>query len=471
MIAFPRILARDVRAMCRRVFGSSACRELWLRLVTTDRELRIQAVAPDTALEYRVAENFKPGELLVPFDFMEACQASDNDLVSFTTAGNGVRALWCDRGVPWQRNAGKPSKKLSAFPGPVSETVANEPGFRQALCDVAACTDTENSRYALGCVQLDGERGQIAATDGRQLIVQTGYRFPWTESLLVRPNKGLWARELPPDAPVLVGRSKPWVSFSIGSWSIWQREQEGRFPQFADLVRDPARATSTLTIDPNDVAFALEAIEHLPAKAEPNRPVAFDLNGEVLVRAQPTDGSPAAELLLARSHCTGEPVKLVANRTFVSRALSMGLTNVAFYGNESLALAYDATRRYLFMPLDGETSVRQGQELVRISSLDAGHHQLRKRHTASSPAAVTIATTSTPTTPKEPVLNNSHSKNLPATAAKSESVIEQAVALRASLHDALTRTNELVRTLKHQQRHSKLVESTLQSLKQLQVAG
>jgi hypothetical protein len=49
--------------------------------------------------------------------------------------------------------------------------------------------------------------------------------------------------------------------------------------------------------------------------------------------------------------------------------------------------------------------------------------------------------------------------------------IEQAVALKVSLRETLSATNELIRTLKRQKKQSRLVASTLQSLKELQVAG
>ena len=48
------------------------------------------------------------------------------------------------------------------------------------------------------------------------------------------------------------------------------------------------------------------------------------------------------------------------------------------------------------------------------------------------------------------------------------SVLEQAHALRSVLRDALTKTNELVLSIKRHKRKSRLVESTLASLRQLQ---
>ena len=49
--------------------------------------------------------------------------------------------------------------------------------------------------------------------------------------------------------------------------------------------------------------------------------------------------------------------------------------------------------------------------------------------------------------------------------------IEQAIALRDALRESVNKTNELIRSLKRQKQQSRLVASTLASLKQLQQAG
>ena len=45
------------------------------------------------------------------------------------------------------------------------------------------------------------------------------------------------------------------------------------------------------------------------------------------------------------------------------------------------------------------------------------------------------------------------------------------MALKQSLRETLTQTSELIRTLKRQKKQSRLVDSTLKSLKELQQAG
>ena len=72
--------------------------------------------------------------------------------------------------------------------------------------------------------------------------------------------------------------------------------------------------------------------------------------------------------------------------------------------------------------------------------------------------------------PKTNTNGNGRKSTVPTAATEGESIspIEQAEALRDSLKDALDKTRDLVRVLKRQKKQSRIVESTLASLRQLQ---
>ena len=67
-----------------------------------------------------------------------------------------------------------------AFPAVPNEFTMNRVGLLQALHEASEVTDADSHRFALGCLQLSKD-GNINATDGRQLLVQQGFNFPWTE--------------------------------------------------------------------------------------------------------------------------------------------------------------------------------------------------------------------------------------------------------------------------------------------------
>jgi hypothetical protein len=62
--------------------------------------------------------------------------------------------------------------------------------FLQCLAHAIEVTDEASIRYSLGCVQLDGRDGTMAATDGGHMVRFDGFDFPWkSEAVLVRKSR------------------------------------------------------------------------------------------------------------------------------------------------------------------------------------------------------------------------------------------------------------------------------------------
>ncbi len=75
----------------------------------------------------------------------------------------------------------------------------------KALDDAMHIVSTTAIRYATDKIQLRGQSGEIAATDGGQLLWQSGFQFPWTDDVLVPRLKVFDCTELFGDT-VAIGR-------------------------------------------------------------------------------------------------------------------------------------------------------------------------------------------------------------------------------------------------------------------------
>ncbi len=53
------------------------------------------------------------------------------------------------------------------------------------LVTAVTCCDQESSRYALGCIQLRCQFGELTATDGRQIYLHGGWNLPFEDQLLI----------------------------------------------------------------------------------------------------------------------------------------------------------------------------------------------------------------------------------------------------------------------------------------------
>ena len=124
----------------------------------------------------------------LPLEAPGDVQGRDEGAVTLEAAGPGRTLLsWADRGIPRSRSyAVTPMENLATFPElpdrfePVPATLLD------ALVEAGGTTDADSTRYALGCLALRGDSSDLAATDGRQLLLQGGFAWPWVGTVLVR---------------------------------------------------------------------------------------------------------------------------------------------------------------------------------------------------------------------------------------------------------------------------------------------
>ena len=469
MIEITRALVRQLRTVFQRAVGR-ATRAHAGPLVffhAGPEGLNIRAAGPDTSIEYHLAGSFEPALFAVPLSVLAECEGRKDDPVRIEAKGkNKLHVQWQDGGVPRCKEItiGKlPAESFPAKPDTMSDV---EPRILTALRDAIEISDPESSRYALGCLQLSGSSGKMSATDGRQLLVQSGYQFPWPGDLLV-PASGVFAsRELPADQPVRLGRTEKHVTLSTGPWTIHLAiNQDGRFPKLDDVIPPVALAVARLEISPHDGEFLTDTLKRLPRDDAQNNAVTLDLNGQVIVRARAEGESQPTEVILSNSSLAGEPIRVNTNRKYLARAARLGFCDVCLYEKGNAVLAHDQRRQYLWMLLSSEGIIRPADNALRIESpvstkrSSIPHNRIKEPNVTQSNSTTAAA----PAAATKPV-----KRHRPA---NTKTTVEQAIALRDALHAAARQANELARSLKRQRRQNKIVETTLASLKQLQAAG
>ncbi len=361
------------------------------------------------------------------------------------------------------------------------EFASNEPELLIALRDVMETTDKNANRYALNCVQWKG-RGSIAATDGHQLLVQSGFVFGWSEDVLMEASDVFASRELPRDQPVQIGKTANWVTVQAGAWTIHHAiQKEGRFPDLDRVIPAASAVVTRMQLDADDAEFLSERIERLPADDTPERPVTVDLNGSVAIRARQDDNSPLTELVLSRSRRIGPELRVQTNREFLARALDLGFTDFGFASSEAPCVCTDATRTYVWQMLDPQSALAASSDAQRIASPVAStsaRPSLSDRRSAprSQPPSSKEQRLSTSNGSSGPVNRlppSSGAATIPVTSSSSpvpasNDLISQAEQVRDSLRTTLLNVTTLISVARQQRRQSRLMKTTLASLKQLQ---
>ncbi len=366
------------------------------------------------------------------------------------------------------------------------------PELLKALADATATTDAESSRYALCCIQLSGPAGKIVATDGRQLLVQRGFEFPWEEELLVPGSRVFGSAQLAADSPVLVGKTDEWFVLQASQWTFWSKiNKDGRFPTVENHIQNPEVAVASVELPPSDRVFLAENLPHMPGGDILQSPVTLDLNGTVAVRARGQDAENIMEIVLTGATRHGEPIRMMTDRRYLARAAKLGFERLHIFGDKQPMLAADENRRYVWAVLDAKSCIEPAENMTRIESpvpgraanVDPPHSpSIRSNNTPMPRSSTTNTNTSNGTdngngtdtsNGKAHAASNGHGNGNGHARSGSDSTqasgaIEQVIALRTTLRETAVQATELVRLLKAEKRQTRQLRSALSSLRELQ---
>ena len=378
MIALPRALARQFRVFLRHCLQPPGPREPpLLRLQVGPQGLELAARQQECTLLYRQAGSFPPEALVFRADLLADIEGKDGT-VTLVASGDGKgEARWNDGGVPRVRpfDLATPDK-MPELPEPPARLKPLEPSFLSALAEAARTTARDGVRFALTRIQMQGRRGQLVATDGRQLLVQSGFTLPWSEDVLIPVLPLFISRDLPNDGPVAIGRTAYHVSLRIGPWLFHlEIDASGHFPNAETVIPRMDAMVSRLHLSEDDARFLVHVLPRLPGSKKHLAPLTLDLGKQVILRAGADDAPPVSEVVLSGSSCQGPPVRVACNRHFLRRVVQLGFRELLIRNATTPLLCRDDTRTYLFMPLDG--ALPPAADAVRIVSGETESAALR----------------------------------------------------------------------------------------------
>ncbi|MBN2579367.1 MAG: hypothetical protein JXB10_10280 [Pirellulales bacterium] len=474
-----RRLAGQLRTVFRRALGNFRTPGPAVCFTGGLEGLSVRVSSAEVAAAYHLPPAVQPAETLwLPFEFLADCEGKTDEPVRLEAGGKGrVTAHWRDGSVPQAvRYERAEPKGKEDFPGVPAKLAENPPGLLAALHEASETTDPDAIRYALGHIQLCGRDGSIRATDGRQLLVQAGFTFPWKDDLLIPRTKLFGCRELVQDQPVQIGRSDDWLGLRVGPWTFHLRiNRDGRFPETDRHIPKIAEVTTRCRFAPADTQFLAGALPKLPCNDEQNLPVTVDCNGSVIIRAKGEVGGRPTECVLSNSTYEGQPVRLNANRKYLARALGLGLRELQVVSPQTAFVCRDETRSFTWMPLDPESAIAPCKNALRsCSPLAAAEPTTPYPRTERKNPTVSESKPTPPAKANGQAGANGHARKMAARKADQQEVtnlIEQAEALRTVLRDMMLKTNELVKNLKHHRYKTKAIASTLASLRQLKTIG
>lgn len=487
LITISRQLVKHLRGVFRRMLPRSPSKQDQTVQFLGDRDgLRVRLQTRLGAVEYHLAGATQAESIAVTLDALSACEGTrPGEQVALEARGSDIVLRWEDRSVPRSiiAEAQRAGPDAPALP---TQFAANLPRLLTALKDAMDTTEQNPRRYALHCIQLRGRDGGLIATDGGQVLQQTGFDLPWSDEALVPRSNVLASRDLPMDQPVEIGRTDNHVVLRIGPWTLWLNiEKNGRFPNTDSIIPDVATATTQLALHEGDVEYLLDVMPRLPSDDDTNDPVTLDLNGRVAMLAKAIGDSPITQVVLSNSRRTGAELRWQTNRKFLARAMRLGFREVCLHGAESPVVCRDEHRVYVWALLEADKALSPTDNMVPLISpvstvaaiaqrhrIPAArrHHQPSERtpnRMSHNRIAATLAGTNQPAngTAQPRVESNDPAADQSTSFG---AVLREAESVKTSLRAAHSQVTRLIAALKRHRRQAKLTQATLASLKQLQ---
>jgi hypothetical protein len=379
MITISRSLMRELKTVFSRGLGIITSRQTGppVEFLVDQHGLQIRTRNQQVALEYRLpVEGLESQHIVTPFGLLRCCHGTKSDPVHLQVEHEKILAEWQDAGIP--QSIEYPLVECEGFPELPDRLECNESRLMVALGDACETSTTDSARYALDHLQLRGSEGKVISTDGRQLLIQDGFQFPWEGEFLVPANRLLCSRELRRGKSVEVGRTTEWVTLRSGPWTIWLRiNEQARFPDVMELVNQGPENVATLQIPDEDAEFICSALKPKPFHKGDSEKVTLDLNGEITVCAR--EAEQQRDFVLCRSERSGESLRINTSRHYFRRALQLGFREIDLSGKDTPACCREGHRTYIWALLTQADAVQPQSDAVRIESTSVSHQPTQTR--------------------------------------------------------------------------------------------
>jgi hypothetical protein len=330
MITLPSAECRELSEVFRRLGRGRVQTDVVLEWTAGRDGLTLQAVGPEVAVRHRTPGRRPEARGTGSLDSLAIPNGSTESNLTLR---------------PDPRRSSKP------FPEEPKRFTPVAPGLWAALAAAASATAREaESRFVLNRIQLRGGRQAIVASDSKQLLVQTGFAFPWSDDVLV-PSSDIFAAlagRTPPETAVARTPGHVWIR--SGPWTVALTiDSGGRFPDVDPLLVRAEKPGSELIVGEADRTRLVREIPRLPGGRAESRSVTIDLAGPAVRAGEP--GASAMSVEMSQSRVQGRRMAVTCDRSYLLAALKLGFTRMSVSTAEQPLVWRDDQRTYLFLPL------------------------------------------------------------------------------------------------------------------------
>jgi hypothetical protein len=460
MIQLPCREAGRFRALARRcVVGRPRGPSPPVRIVRSRDGLTLSASFGQIALSLRMPRPDADGndgefDKYIPFAVLEAAEGGGAEIatVEFDPSGK-IRCRTATRGrvreTAFEETVADDSSTpdLTARPARMK---AVDDGFLAALDECGRSTSAESARFALSRLQLRGTTGQVVGTDGRQLLVCSGFELPFDDDVLIPAVPVFGSRELAAESPVRIGRHASRMFVEAGPWTVALAiADEARFPDVAALLKRTT-VKSWLRLTEGDADTALRAIERSLDRSDKTLTVTVRMSPNPQMAIGPT----TIALPVSEFEGSGASVAILAR--YLVRGLRMGLRVLGVDAQQAAVLFADERRSYLVTCSQSDPTCPAAIDVADASSAVPF---------SASPALSSKGKSVMPS----PKNGRTESPTTHDTEGSDETLdpLAEAEGLRVALAEAVRRTGRLIASLRQFHKQRRVFRNAWTSLQQL----
>ena len=291
------------------------------------------------------------------------------EILAFESPDDSISVKWLKTGI--SRESPVTSSSPVDMPKAPDAFYPVDPCFMTAMIEASQTTSAEKSHVAMDCIRLRGADGQIAACDSYQAFTQAGFRFPWSDDVLVVSSGALVSPDFLQAQYVEIGRTDCWLFIRLPHQTLALGiEKVRQFPHLDLQIPTKKPLTTKLQVAARDATFLTSSIPRLPGVRAHSAPVTVDLNGVVAIRAADEDAYNAVELVLDYSSYVGNGLRLQTERRYLLRAIQLGFRDIYLRNAEVPAFCHDHNRTYQWALLGEEGSIATSEGMSKIHSLN-----------------------------------------------------------------------------------------------------
>jgi hypothetical protein len=463
MIALSREAVRQFRLVAQRCRCAGRPRLTAAPVEITGGEgiVTLRAHLGEVVVLWRMGptQNSAPDSIAIPLAELEKFEGTRTDMATLESSSSKRAVVrWRDKDGAASTNIDLTTTELP-WPGEPEHLISLSPDFLQALHEAGRTTHRDPDKYAVNRICVRGKLGQLAATDGKQALIQGGFKFPFSDDLLIPAIPAFGCKEVAIERAISVGVVENWLYLVVGPWKFWLAiDREGRFPDLASAI--PKAPDTRIALSDSDAQRVLDALPKLPVdKDQDPQSLTLDLGQRAAIRARAGAEGDAIEVPLPESSCRGPDMLVVVNRDHFGRALAMGFREFRCASPERPMVATDCERTYI-------SATIAAQDAVPAPAKATGG-------TNSVPVQVQSPSSSHPF-PRSPSMANREPpvperNGHPDVNGEIVDPLAEAEGLRVALGEAQARVGRLATALRGFRKQQKTVSSALASLRSLRL--